>query len=74
MVTLLNTAAKQACESALSQMVLEMIDQGQHIDLEQIKMQFCPPSANKIPALETVQHNLSFYNQLMQSEVQYAAH
>lgn len=74
MVTLLNTAAKHDCESALSQMVLDMIDQGQHIDLEQIKMQFCSPSANEIPALETVQHSLSFYNQLIQSEVQYAAH
>ena len=74
MVTLLNTAAKHDCEAALSHMVLDMIDQGQHIDLEQIKMQFCSPSANEIPALETVQHNLSFYNQLMQAEVQYAAH
>lgn len=74
MVTLLNTAAKHACESALSQMVLEMIDQGQHIDLEQIKMQFCSASANEIPALETVQHSLSFYNKFMQSEVQYAVH
>jgi lipoprotein NlpI len=73
MVILLNTAAKHACESALGQMVINMIDQGQHIDLEQVKMQFCSPSVNEIPELETVQHSLSFYNQFMQSEVQYAA-
>jgi hypothetical protein len=74
MVSLLNIAAKYACESALSEMVLHTIHQGEQIDLEQIKIQFCPQSKNEIPEVETVQHALSFYNQLIQSEVKHAVH
>jgi hypothetical protein len=74
MVSLLSIAAKYACEAALSEIVLHAIHQGEPIDLEQIKIQFCPQSKNEIPELKTVQHSLSFYNQLIQSEVQYAVH
>jgi hypothetical protein len=74
MVNLLNIAAKYACESALSEIVIDAIAQGKPIDLEQIKMQFCPQSKNEIPELNTVQHSLSVYNQLIQSEIKYAVH
>ncbi len=72
MVNLLNIAAKYACESALSERVLDAIHQGKPIDLEHIKIQFCPQSKNEIPELETVQHSLSFYNRFIQSEVKHA--
>jgi len=74
MVNLLNIAAKYACESALSEIVIDAIAQGKPIDLEQIKMQFCPQSKNEIPEFNTVQHSLSVYNQLIQSEIKYAVH
>ena len=71
MVGLLGIAAKYSCEYALGQMVIECIQSGERITLDKVKSVFCPEAKREIPQINTMQHQLSFYNQLIE-EAQYA--
>jgi len=71
MVGLLGIAAKHSCESALGQMVIQSIQSGECVTIDKVKLAFCPESKREIPQINTIQHQLSFYNQLIQ-EVEYA--
>jgi hypothetical protein len=73
MVGLLGIAAKYACELSLGQMVLTSIHQGEGVDLEKIRSVFCPEPKRDIPELNTEQHHLSAYNQLLK-EAQHVIH
>lgn len=68
MVGLLYLAATQDCESALADVVLQLIKEKKTISLLTLQQQFSKETAIQVPQILILQHTLSTYNQFVDGE------